>query len=123
VADEHDVQRIALSFPEAMESGSAYNIRDKGFAWYYREKLPGQSGRVERRDVLAIRVLNEDEKQMLLAADPEKFFTTPHYNGFPAILVRLPAIEIDELTELLTDAWRLRAPKKMVREFDAKAAV
>lgn len=53
-------------------------------------------------------------------ATPDKFFTVPHYNGFPAVLVRLAAIDTDELTELLTTAWRLQAPKKWVAAFDAK---
>jgi hypothetical protein len=68
--------------------------------------------------VLAVRVANEGEKQMLLAADPDKFFTEPHYNGFPAVLVRLAAIDKAELTELLTDAWRCQAPRALVKEFD-----
>ena len=55
---------------------------------------------------------------MLLKSDPEKFFTEPHYNGFPAILVRLPAIDVDELAELLTDAWRCQAPRALVKEFE-----
>jgi len=58
---------------------------------------------------------------MLIAADPEKFFTEPHYNGFPAVLVRLPAIDDEELAELLTDAWRCLAPRALVKAFDAGA--
>jgi hypothetical protein len=60
--------------------------------------------------VLAVRVASLAEKEEPLAADPEKFFTEPHYNGFPAVLVRLPAIDAGELAELITDAWRCRAP-------------
>ena len=56
------------------------------------------------------------EKDMLLASDPAKFFTEPHYNGFPAVLVRLPAVETDELRELITDAWRCQAPPRLVRQ-------
>ena len=62
--------------------------------------------------MFAVRVSGEEEKAVLIAADPEKFFTEPHYNGYPAVLVRLEAIDEDELTELLTDAWRLRAPRR-----------
>ena len=68
--------------------------------------------------MLGVRVAGEAEKQMLIAADPEKFFTEPHYNGFPAVLVRLAAIDVEELRELLTDAWRCQAPKDLVRRFD-----
>ena len=68
----------------------------------------------------AIQVPDLEEKELLLASDDgEKFFTEPHYNGFPAILVRLEAIDPDELEELLTDAWRCQAPKALVAEFDA----
>jgi len=100
LADFDDVRRIALSLPATNQHGSGFGVNDKGFAWTYMEKVDGQRGRVERSDVLAVRVANADEKEALLAADPEKFFTTAHYNGYPAVLGRLPAIETDELTEL-----------------------
>jgi len=61
-------------------------------------------------------VAGQGEKAMLLASDPDKFFTEPHYNGFPAVLVRLPAIGEDELRELITDAWRSQAPRQLVRD-------
>ena len=66
---------------------------------------------------------NRGEKELLLASDPEgeKFFTEPHYNGFPAVLVRLAAVDVDELAELVIDAWRCQAPKKLVKEYDAAA--
>ena len=67
-----------------------------------------------------MRVADEEEKLVLIASDPEKFFTEPHYNNFPAVLVRLDAIDGDELAELLTDAWRNAAPRRLVAEFDAK---
>jgi hypothetical protein len=57
---------------------------------------------------------------MLLASDEEKVFTEPHYNGFPAVLVRLAAVEVDELEELITDAWRCQAPKALVEELDQR---
>jgi hypothetical protein len=69
--------------------------------------------------VVAIRVPDAAEKEMLLASDSEKFFTEPHYNGFPAVLVRLGAIEVDELEELIIDAWRCQAPRTLVKEFEA----
>jgi hypothetical protein len=69
--------------------------------------------------VLAVRVANVGEKEALIASDPEKFFTEPHYNGYPAVLVRLAAAGVKELRELLTDAWRIQAPKALVKAFDA----
>jgi hypothetical protein len=69
--------------------------------------------RVPRPEVLVVRVPGQGEKEMLLASDPAKFFTEPHYNGFPAVLVRLDAVDLDELRELITDAWRCQAPREL----------
>lgn len=125
MADQDDVRRIALSLPETVESEDTFGFRvrnrtaksgSKQFAWTWHERVvPGQP-RVPRPDVLAVRVAGQAEKDMLLAADPDKFFTEPHYNGFPAVLVRLAAIGSDELRELITDAWRCQAPRALVRE-------
>ena len=82
--------------------------------WHERV-TPGRP-RVPRPDVLAVRVAGQAEKEMLLDSDPAKFFTEPHYHGFPAVLVRLPAVETDELRELITDAWRCQAPRSLVRQ-------
>jgi len=68
---------------------------------------------------VAIRVGGPADKDSLIAADPDKFFTEPHYNGYPAVLVRLAAIGVDELEELLIDAWRIQAPGALVKEYDA----
>jgi hypothetical protein len=126
VATHDDVRRIALSLPETAEGEGhfAFSVMNKGkakgFAWVWMERVQPKKPRVPNPDVLAVRVANEDEKQMLLATDSDKFFTEPHYNGFPAILVRLAAIEPDELAELLTDGWRCLAPRALVKEFDAR---
>ena len=125
MARRSDVRRIALSLPEVTEADDrfAFSVRagakEKGFAWVWMERLEPKQPRVPQPKVLAVRVANESEKQMLLAADPEAFFTEPHYNGFPAVLVRLAAVGVPELRELLTDAWRCQAPKALVRAFDA----
>lgn len=68
--------------------------------------------------VIAIHVRNTLEKEMSFDAQPTKFFTEPHYNGFPAILVRLAAVEADELEALLLNAWRCQAPPALVKDFD-----
>jgi hypothetical protein len=93
--------------------------KSKGLAWEWRERIHPKQPKVPNPDVLAVRVANADEKRMLLDADPDIYFTEPHYNGFPAVLVRLSAIEVDELAELLTDAWRRQAPKALVKAYDA----
>ncbi|HEU0164832.1 MAG TPA: MmcQ/YjbR family DNA-binding protein [Thermomicrobiales bacterium] len=118
-----DARRITRSFPETTEDpeGFGFSVRDKGFAWAWTERVEPKKPRVRRDDVLAVRVSGDAEKQILLASDPVKFFTEPHYNGFPAILVNLPAIDDEELAELLLNAWRCRAPKRLVQEMDGSA--
>ena len=85
----------------------------KGFVWAWNERIEPKKPRMPNPDVVAIRVASQAEKQELLAADPAKFFTEPHYNGFPAVLVRLPAIDTGELEELIIDAWRCQAPRDL----------
>jgi hypothetical protein len=96
-------------------------VGGKGFAWPYMERVEVKKPRVQRLDVFAIHVADEGEKFALIAADTNRFFTTAHYNGYAAVLVRLPSIDLQELTELLTDAWRSRAPRRLVAEFDQRA--
>jgi hypothetical protein len=118
-----DVRRIALALPSAVQDGDklGYLVAGgKAFAWTWKKRVEPKRARVEQLDVYAVRVTGEEEKQVLLASDSGKFFTEPHYNGFPAVLVRLEAIDEDELSELLTDAWRAAAPRRLVAEFDAK---
>jgi hypothetical protein len=126
MADHDDVRRIALSLPETVESQDSFGFRvrnsssksgSKQFAWTWHERVTPGKPRVPRPDVLAVRVAGQAEKEMLLAADPVKFFTEPHYNGFPAVLIRLPAIQSDELRELITDAWRCQAPRSLIRDY------
>jgi hypothetical protein len=127
MADQKDVRRIAMALPDTTEAVGhfAFSVRngakEKGFAWVWMERPESKKPRVPRPDVLAVRVANREEKEMLLASDAEKFFTEPHYNGFPAVLVRLEAIDVDELEELVTDAWRSQAPRKLVRAFDEQS--
>jgi hypothetical protein len=90
--------------------------KQKGFAWAWNERIEPKKPRVPNPEVLAVRVANLAEKEELLAADPQKFFTEPHYNGFNAVLVRLPSIDLSELAELITDAWRCQAPRALAAE-------
>ena len=96
----------------AVLDGAAAGLEDVG-------SLP--QPRVANPNVLAIRVAGEKEKQFLISAVPDVFFTEPHYNGFPAVLVRLEAIGPEELRELLLEAWRIQAPKALTAEFDGAA--
>jgi hypothetical protein len=110
MATESDVRAIALSLPETEERPSygtpGFRVRDRLFA------------RIREAGVLLVRCADEGEKDFLLRADPEKFFTIPHYDGHASVLVRLAAVDRDELAELLTDAWRVRAPKRLAESLD-----
>ena len=120
MASQADVRRIALSLPEAQEGADfGFSVDGKAFAWLWRERIDPKRARVPNPDVLAVRVANELEKQALLALDANVFFTEPHYNGYPAVLVRISVIEPDLLEEVLTDAWCCRAPRKLVAELES----
>jgi hypothetical protein len=124
MADQSDVRRIALSLPDTVEDDErvAFSVmnrgRPKGIAWVWLERVAPKKARVPQPAVLAVRTASVADKEMLIAADPQKFFTEPHYNGYPAVLVRLAAVEVDELEELIVDAWRSQAPAALVKEFD-----
>lgn len=114
MATEDDVRRIALSLPETTEKpwyGSpGYRVKDKGFL---RIRSEAEGGLVVFVEDLA-------EKEALLASDPAKFFTTPHYDGYPTVLVHLGEVDEAELRELITDSWLVKAPAR-VRAAHAEA--
>jgi hypothetical protein len=120
VADQSDVRRIALALPQVREADDRFAFtvenkgKQKGFAWVWLERVEPKKPRVPRPDVLAVRVRDGAEKAVLLAGDPELFFTEPHYNGFPAVLVRLPKVTQAQLHTLLEQAWRCQAPRRLV---------
>jgi hypothetical protein len=78
------------------------------------ERVTPKKARVPQPKVIAVRVASLEDKDFLLALDPAKFFTEPHYNGFPAVLVRLPAVTVRELRPIITEAWRSmqKAPRR-----------
>lgn len=123
MADLEDVRRISLGLPEtigddgfAVRSGSKY----RGFAWVWMKREDPKKPRVPCPEVIAIRTPGLEEKEALIAAEPEKYFTEPHYNNYPAVLVRLANVDLDELEELLIDGWRCMAPKALLKAFDAE---
>jgi hypothetical protein len=77
------------------------------------ERIEPKKPRVPQPDVIAVRVASLEEKDRIIASNPTKFFTEPHYNGFPAVLVNLPGVTVRELTPLITEAWRYQAPKDL----------
>jgi len=123
MADAHDVRRIALALPHVVEidsEGFDFRVADKGFVWSYPERSPGKK-RVIRTDVAVLFVGDEAEKQALLLGEPDLFFTTPGYDGWPLVMLRLAAVDLERLRELVTDAWRMRAPEDLVSTLDEPA--
>jgi hypothetical protein len=120
MATQADVRRIALSLPAAEEAGDrfAFSVPNKGklkgFVWVWMERVVPKKPRVPNPGVIAVRVANEGQKSALLSADRKKFFTEPHYDGFPAVLVRLEAVSVADLKVLVAEAWRCQAPAELV---------
>jgi hypothetical protein len=119
MATHADVRRIALALPGTVEATGrfafelAHGNKMKGYAWVWMERLAPKKPRVPNRDVMAIRVANVAQRDEMIAADPEKFFTEPHYVGFPAVLVRLKAVTAADLKVLLAEGWRCMAPASL----------
>jgi hypothetical protein len=110
VVDEHDVRRLALSLDgvEEIESdGFDFRAGGRGFVWSYPERS-ASGRRVLRTDIAVLFVGDEAERQALVLGEPDLFFTTPAYERFPLVMVRLAEVDLARLTELVTDAWRMR---------------
>ncbi len=123
MADEDDVRRLARALPGVVEidsDGFDFRVGGKGFVWSYPERLPGRP-RVIRTDIAVLYVGDEAEKQALLLGEPRVFFTTPGYDGWPLVMLRLAEVDAGRLRELVVDAWRMRAPAALARELDAGA--
>lgn len=123
MANWEDVRRIALGLPETEESESRglpqWKVRGKGFVW----ERPLRKGDYEAlRDdapdgpILGVRTPDVMVKEALVSDDPAVYFTTPHFDGWPAVLVRLEEILVDELEELIVEAWITQAPKRLAKE-------
>ena len=116
MATQADVRRVALSLPAVEEASDrfAFSVPNKGklkgFVWVWMERVAQKKPRVPNHGVIAVRVANEGQKSALLSADRKKFFTEPHYDGFPAVLVRLDAVSVTDLKVLIAEAWRCQAP-------------
>src|SRR2546421_5428077 len=122
MADADDVRQLALGLPGVVEidsEGFDFRVGDKGFVWSYPERRPGRP-RVIRTDIAVLYVGDEAEKQALLLGEPELFFSTPGYDGAPLVMVRLPAVDVARLRELVTDAWRMRAPESLAVDLDER---
>jgi hypothetical protein len=118
MADDEDVRRLALARPGAEEidsEGFDFRVGGKGFVWSYPERGNGGPRRI-RTDVAVLYVGDEAEKQALLLGEPDLFFTAPGYESFPLVMLWLARVDTRRLEELVTDAWRMRAPQGLADE-------
>jgi hypothetical protein len=124
VADWDDVRRLALAMPAADERVSRdmrqWRVKEKLFVWerpLRRSDLEALGAGAPDGPILGARVEHLVAKEALIADDPHVFFTTPHFDGYPAVLVRLERIGSEDLEELVVEAWLARAPKRLVKEY------
>ncbi len=124
VATWDDVRRIALELPETSEEVSRdlrhWRVKDKGFVWerpLRRADLEALGDAAPDGPILGARVEHLVAKEALLADDPSVFFTTPHFDGYPAVLVRLERIGLEDLREVIVEAWLARAPKRQAEAY------
>ena len=127
MATWEDVRRLALALPETSEKASygqtmAWQVKDKTFAWerpLRKSDLEALGDAAPTGPILGARVPDEGAKEALIADDPEVYFTTPHFDGYPAILVQLDHIDLEELEEVLVEGWLCKAPKKLAATYRA----
>jgi hypothetical protein len=119
-----DVGRLALALPETSEALSRglrqWRVKDKGFVWerpLRRADLEALGDEAPEGPILGARVEHLVAKEALLADDPTVYFTTPHFDGYPAILVRLDRIGLEDLQELIVEAWLARAPARLAKAY------
>jgi hypothetical protein len=123
-ANWEDVRRIALGLPETSErpqwGNASWRVRNKPFVWERPLRpadLRALGDAAPDGPILGARVEHLIAKEALLADDPEVYFTTPHFDGYAAVLVRLERIALDELQEVIVEAWLCQAPKRLAKEF------
>src|SRR3954462_11569147 len=124
MASWEDVRRIALTLPETSEGTSRelrrWLVKDKGFVWerpLRRADMQALGDAAPDGPILGARVEHVVAKEALLADDPSVFLTTPHFDGYPAVLVQLDRIGTDALEEVVVEAWLCRAPKRVARAY------
>jgi hypothetical protein len=124
MATWEDVSRLALALPDAREESRRglrfWIIKDKLFVWerpLRKSDLRALGDAAPEGPILGARVEHLVAKEALIADNPDVYFTTPHFDGFPAVLVLLEKIELDELEEVIVEAWLARAPKRLAAAF------
>ncbi len=126
VASWEDVRRVALSLPDTgerfMHGSQGWHVHTKGFVWerpLRKADLRALGDAAPRGPILGVRVEHLQAKEALIADAPDIYFTTPHFDGHASVLVRLERIPLDELQELIVEAWLTRAPKRLTRDYIA----
>jgi hypothetical protein len=124
VASWDDVRRIAMSLPEASERAShgtcQWRVKEKLFVWerpLRRSDLEALGDAAPTGAILGARVEHVGAKEALIADDPSVFFTTPHFDGYPAVLIRLKEIAVEDLEEIVIEAWLNRAPRRLAQAY------
>jgi hypothetical protein len=119
-----DVRRIALGLPETTErpqwGNASWRVRNKPFVWERPLRpadLRALGDEAPDGPILGVRVEHVGAKEAMIADDPGVYFTTPHFDGYPAVLVRLDEIPLDELEEVIAEAWLCQAPKRLARDY------
>ena len=127
MATWEDVRRIADSLPEVTEGehwgSTAWRVGKSSFVWerpLRRSDLEALGGPAPAGPRLAARIPEMAAKEALISSDPSVYFTIPHFDGYPAILVLLDKIDLAELEELIIEAWLARAPKRLVKQWEAE---
>ena len=103
-----------------MHGQMSWRVRDKMFVWerpLRQSDLKALGSEAPSGEILGARVEHEGAKLALIQSDPDVYFTIPHFNGYSAILVLLERIELEELEELIVEAWLLRAPKRLASAY------
>jgi hypothetical protein len=119
-----DVRRIALGLPGTEEKqtqmGLQWRVKRGMLVWerpLRRADFQALGESAPEGEIMAVWVADLGVKEALLTDDPGVFFTTPHFDGYPTVLIRLSEIPVPELEELIIEAWLDRAPKRVVAEY------
>jgi len=131
MATWNDVSKIALALPGVVEEPwgqlgtKAWKVAKKGFVWerpLRKSDLAALGAKAPTGAILGVRTADLEMKEALLASDPAVFFTTPHFDGYPAVLVRLGKIRVAALRDVILDAWLARAPAKLAAEYAKRSS-
>jgi hypothetical protein len=120
MATWNDVRRYALALPETTEEKNAWKVKDKGFVWerpLRKADFAALGDAAPKGAILGVRTADLAMKEALLARDPDVYFTTPHFDGYPAVLVKLGRIKAGELKDLILEAWLARAPERLAETY------